>query len=148
MQSTHWALTQRPFYRNPKSSPDAGSFNCTVCGIVPRHKAGAIFPILSRLRHTTPIKARISLTCGSYRPFWCFFGCCPDNSTSQVLLVCGVSMVRYVDTYGLESKAVKLFSLIQLLTRQSIYIIIIVICSFRSGLHSRDCTVERSSQIE
>ena len=73
MQSKHWALTQRPFCGNPKSSPDAGSFNCTVCGIVPRHKAGAIFPILSRLRHTTPIKARISLTCGVLSAFLVLF---------------------------------------------------------------------------
>jgi hypothetical protein len=51
MQSKHWALTQRPFYRNPKSSPDAGSFNCTACGIVPRHESR------SDISHIEPIKA-------------------------------------------------------------------------------------------
>ncbi len=72
MQSSTGPYTAS-FLREPEIIADAGSFNCTVCGIVPRHKAGAIFPILSRLRHTTPIKARISLTCGVLSAFLVLF---------------------------------------------------------------------------
>jgi hypothetical protein len=37
-------LTQRPFYRNPKASPDVGLVNCTAFGFVPRPLSQVSFP--------------------------------------------------------------------------------------------------------
>ena len=137
MQFKHWALTQRPFFRNPKSSPDAGSFNCTACDIMPRHESR------SDISHIKPIKAYYADQ-GAYlfdlRGLIGLFGAFSDAvPITAPLRSCWSAAYLWrdtSDTYGLESKAVKLFSFMQLMTRQSIYIIIIVICSFRSSRSS------------
>jgi hypothetical protein len=131
----HWNWTQRPFHRDP-TPQDAGSALAFCPQLEPRPAPGQRTPDTAELRHATPVRACTSLTQLVFQPLRrnTRMLAPQQRSTSQAN---GSSSARprricLSNSSALRVQMVNLPSHLQRKTRQTIYIIVIDICSFRS----------------